>query len=100
MYRLTAIAALIATPLAAQWVKIPTTGVPLTRDGKPNLTAPAPRMADGKPDLSGIWDPMGNGRVRDIALGLKPEDVPYQPWAKKVFEERATGAHSKEDPDA
>ena len=29
-------------------------GTPRTRDGKPNLAAPAPR-AKGRPDLSGVW---------------------------------------------
>ena len=50
-------AALLAvTPdLGAQWLKYPTDGVPRTRDGKPNLTAPTPRTRDGKPDLSGLW---------------------------------------------
>ena len=37
-----------------QWLNLATPGVPRTRDGKPNLTAPAPRM-NGKPDLSGVW---------------------------------------------
>ena len=39
----------------AQWLNFPTPGTPRTRDGKPNLAAPAPRSADGKPDLSGVW---------------------------------------------
>jgi hypothetical protein len=38
-----------------QWLDHPTPDVPRTRDGKPNLAAPAPRGPDGKPDLSGIW---------------------------------------------
>ena len=47
---------LITVPLCAQaqWVHIESPGIPRTRDGKPNLSAPAPRSA-GKPDLSGIW---------------------------------------------
>src|SRR5437016_9942439 len=44
-----------ASPGFAQWFNYPTDGIPRTRDGKPNLTAPAPRLPDGKPDLSGIW---------------------------------------------
>lgn len=43
------------TSASAQWVNYPTSGMPRTSDGKPNLTAPAPRTRDGKPELSGVW---------------------------------------------
>jgi hypothetical protein len=36
----------LTTPLEAQWVHRPTPGIPRTPDGKPNLTAPAPRTAN------------------------------------------------------
>src|SRR5262249_49947904 len=39
----------------AQWLNYPAPGAPRTRDGKANLTAPAPRATNGKPDLSGVW---------------------------------------------
>jgi hypothetical protein len=45
----------------AQWVNHPTPGTPRTRDGKPNLSAPAPRVK-GKPDLSGVWEVEGSPR--------------------------------------
>src|SRR5262245_19164485 len=49
-----AILVLVSTPLSAQWIKVPIAAVPRGSDGKPNLTAPAPRLPDGHPDLSGI----------------------------------------------
>jgi hypothetical protein len=47
--------AFLSTGAHAQWLNFPTPGTARTRDGKPNLAAPAPRTADGKPDLSGVW---------------------------------------------
>jgi hypothetical protein len=53
--RLLVVLALFSTGAYAQWLNYPTPGMPRTRDGKPNLSAPAPRASNGKPDLSGTW---------------------------------------------
>src|SRR5437867_13304841 len=50
----TLLLAFLSVPVLAQWVNHPTPGIPRTKDGKPDLAAPVPRVA-GKPDLSGIW---------------------------------------------
>ena len=89
---------LVCAPAYAQWVKLPTGSIPRGPDGKPNLSAPAARLADGRPDLSGIWEPNGNKYVLDIAADLKPGDVPFQPWARALVDQRADGSHSGEDP--
>src|SRR5215813_8805338 len=81
-----------------QWHGFPTPGIPRTSDGKPNLSAPLPRAADGKPDLSGIW--MATRPRFNVAQSLKAGDsVPFQPWAKAVFDERQAN-NSKDDPSA
>src|SRR5205814_2295641 len=89
-----AISILICAPVHAQWVKVPAPPIRSGPDGKPNLSTPAPRLLDGHPDLSGVWEPNGNRYAVNIARDLKPEDVPFQPWAKALAAERTDGSHS------
>jgi hypothetical protein len=85
-----------AVPVAAQWIKYPTPGMPRLPDGKPNLAAPAPKNADGKPSLSGLWVTQGI-YIADIAKDLKPGEVPFQPWAEALYKKRRA-EESKDDP--
>ena len=97
-----------ASPGIAQWLRHPTEGIPRKAGGKPDLTAPAPRLPDGKPDLSGIWhaaqtppcmDSRGVERPCGSAIGGSPlggnlgrnlpgGKLPYQPSAEKLRDER------------
>jgi hypothetical protein len=99
MVRLVLIGLLLPSYSGAQWLDHPTSGIPRTPDGKPDLSAPTPRAGDGKPDLSGIWLPdpspagtRGIGETArspyflDITAGLNPEKVPFQPWAEAQFQ--------------
>src|SRR5215467_4228021 len=111
----------ISSPLGAQWLNYPTTGIPRLPDGKPNLAAPAPRTADGKPDLSGIWGlpcAAGIAAASDGFTGrpnaycatevaVPPEfanigrsirdGLPYQPWAAELVK-KTRAANRPNDP--
>jgi hypothetical protein len=69
---------------------------------------PTPRLADGHPDLGngkGAWNPriieniagVGPGGARRSPVE-KIVDVPFQPWAKKAYEEHLANL-SKDDPE-
>jgi hypothetical protein len=89
MPRIVAAAALWLLPvvLCAQWLDVPTPGIPRTADGKPNLTAPAPQTTDGKPDLSGLWQPDMNPYRFDVIQDLRDESI-FRPAAEAIFLER------------
>src|SRR5258708_10427553 len=88
-------------PAFAQWLNVPNKGMPRTKDGKPNLSAPAPLRPDGKPELSGIWGPDSqNGILGDVSVDFKPGEFPIQPWAEALTKERTTGSHASESPPA
>jgi hypothetical protein len=64
-------------------------------DGRPDLSAPAPTLSDGKPDLAGIWR---SDNTSDLTVDIKPSGVPFQPWARALYEQRKDGARAREDP--
>ncbi|MEO8097614.1 MAG: hypothetical protein ABI811_07915 [Acidobacteriota bacterium] len=109
---------LLPASATAQWIDFPQPGVPRLKNGKANLSAPAPRAADGKPDLTGVWaheksspadykrilgpdyDPqkqttligMENEAVHkygfNILLDFKPGEVQLTPEAEAVMKRR------------
>ena len=70
----------IAAPSHAQWLNQPTPNIPRGPDGKPNLTAPTPRVAEGFPDLSGAWSNRG--------IAFSPPEASLTPAARALIRER------------
>ena len=93
----------VAATAGAQWLNYKTPGIPRLADGKPNLTAPAPRLPNGTPDLSGVWAAEcaiydGNpcftrSLFFNLARDLKPEEVQMTPWASAISAQREGRQH-------
>src|ERR1044071_6480523 len=66
----------VQAAVAAQWPAFVRRDVPRTADGKPDLTAPAPRLPNGKPDFSGVWEsrvpPSGRPGAALPSIGASP----------------------------
>jgi hypothetical protein len=99
---------------SAQWLAYRDPKTPRTKDGKPNLSAPAPRASNGRPDLSGVWqtepsppdemtrlfpdlgdivllgdDPRTFSKYfLNILADFKPEEAPIRPEAAALSEPR------------
>src|ERR1700751_4486693 len=90
--RVSLIVALVALPAAAQWIDYKTPGIPRLANGKPNLSAPAPRTSDGKPDLTGIWQAgragAGGGYGYDYSVAQNLPTSGLTTWAKGVRQQR------------
>jgi hypothetical protein len=110
----------------AQWVNYPSSGIPRTKDGQPNLQAPTPRGANGKPDLTGIWstDPTPIAEMEKLFPGMqvfavpgddprtftkyflnifadfRPEDVPFRPEAAQAFKRQMETTTADQAPTA
>ena len=83
----------------AQWINYPTPGIPRLRDGRPNLSAPAPVTSDGRPDLSGLWATpcldcgAAQRQYFDLARGLNSAEVVMTPWAAAIQKQRESRQH-------
>jgi hypothetical protein len=83
--------------IAAAWmmslvVEKPVLGQARTRAAAPSK--PAPRFSDGTPNLGitlqdkGLWLPLDRGELGRRATLAPVETIPFQPWAKALYEDR------------
>lgn len=102
---------LLAATASSQWLDYPAKNIPRTKEGKPILTAPAPKSRDGHADLSGIWLPDNTPGVKgtngeplpghfiSVTFGVKDEDVPLTPEGLAIYRKNLAG-QGKDDPGA
>src|SRR5438876_3763254 len=108
-WRLCVLLVFFAHSTFGQWLNYPTPGTPRTRDGKPDVSAKAPRAPGGKPDLSGVWrtefaPPGENSTAFDlpgdypstfskyffnILADFKPTEAPIRPEAAELTRKNA-----------
>jgi hypothetical protein len=97
-----------AATAEAQWQRVRDPSLQWSRDGRPNLFAPAPRL-NGTPDLSGVWqpdgDPMPKGieaiegdllfprHMINVGADLEGGQPPMRPEAAEILKARANVEH-------
>lgn len=71
----------------AQYLNRPDPKTPRLPNGKPNMTAPAPRAANGTIDLGGLWHNPDGRFLTNLSrrAGITP---PFTPWGAALFKER------------
>ena len=112
------VALLMPRGAEAQWLNYPDPRIPRTVEGKPALTAPAPRAFDGKPDLSGVWhvqsesleekrrlfgpdfgtifvpgmEPTTTSKYgQDVLVDYRPGEIAMTPEAEAIYTRRRQG---------
>jgi hypothetical protein len=107
----------------AQWLNYPSLGTPRTKDGKPDLSAKAPRLA-GKLDLSGVWqvEPPPKSEIErmlgealtvglvpgdditkfskyffNVLADFRPEESPLRPEAALILRKRQENRHTPDE---
>lgn len=83
--------ATVQTPTAGSKPTKKLKAVPPVQPRKPPAppSGTTPHMADGTVDLSGVWVPTST---------VLPSDPSYQPWAKKIYDERKANK-GRDDPE-
>jgi hypothetical protein len=81
------LALLMSTSAGAQWLNHPDPTIPCLEDGKPNLSAAAPRTSDGKPDLSGVWqvEPSPPEEIQRVFAGNSTGTAPLDTVFREAF---------------
>jgi hypothetical protein len=63
-------------------------------DGKPNLSAPAPKTPDGKPDFSGIWRAENPALFLNLSRAVEGGVIPYRPEVMNLVKARQDDSDS------
>src|SRR5215471_12117418 len=87
----------LAVPSFGQGTKAPQSTKPIP---------PVARLSDGTPNLSwsdaanqGVWTPVRRrGNDQDLLVDRKNEGIPFQPWAKAIYDYRVK-TEQKDDPE-